>query len=410
MKQFSEMNLKPAVVEALKRMNFTTATDVQEQVIPIAMQGRDLIVRAKTGTGKTCAFLVPIMQRNVEGRNPEVLIMAPTRELALQIYGVATKMRPGRRDSVAIVYGGASINVQMQSLARNPDLIIGTPGRILDLFKRGSLRLGGIRFLVLDEADIMFDMGFIDTIEQIISHTPKTRQTLLFSATMPQRMMGIARRHMNDPQHISVGDEERPVVETITHFYAPSERDMKFATLLAYISKHNPRKTIIFVQTQHAASIIHDTLVEQGIDAMLIHGGLSQARRERSLREFANKGRFLVATNIAARGIDISGISDVINFDAPDDPDVYLHRVGRSARMSADGRAFTIVTDEDKRLIRIIEHENKLNMNLVDLDITQFAHIRVFRRRGNPNRRGQSGRYGSRRSGEGRRPFGRGWH
>lgn len=405
MKQFSEMNLKPEVVEALRRMGFTTATEVQERVIPEAVQGKDLIVRAKTGTGKTFAFLVPIMQRSIEGKLPEVLIIVPTRELALQIYGVAAKLRPEMRDSITVVYGGASINNQMQSLSRNPDLIIGTPGRIIDLFERRSLLLGAIRFLVLDEADTMFDMGFIDPIELILSKTPKTRQTLLFSATIPQRIISIARKHMNEPMHISVGSEEELVVTQIKHFYAESDREMKFATLLAYINKYNPRKAIIFVQTQRAASMVYETLAGQGIDAILLHGGLTQSRREHALREFIEKRRFLVATNIAARGLDIKGISDIINFDAPEDPNVYVHRVGRTARMDADGRAFTIVAHDEKHLIGVIAHENNVQMAQLSLDIAPYASIRVFKHRRSFNREEQGGQSGSRWHKKERGPF-----
>ncbi len=394
------MNLKPEVVETLRRMGFTTATEVQEHVIPVAMQGKDLIVRAKTGTGKTFAFLVPIMQRNVETKTPAALIIVPTRELALQIHRIAAKMRLGNEKEVAVVYGGASINVQMQNLARNPALVVGTPGRIIDLFKRRALMLGDIRFVVLDEADTMFDMGFIDQIEQILSKTPRTRQTLLFSATMPQRIISVARKHMNEPTHISIGSEEEPVVTQIQHFYADSEREMKFATLLAYINKFAPRKAIIFVQTQRAASMVYETLTGQGIGATLIHGGLTQSSRERALSEFSAKGRFLVATNIAARGIDIAGISDIINFDVPNDPVVYVHRVGRTARMDANGRAFTIVCREERYLISEIGHENNILMNQVNLDIAPYAGIRMFRHRGGSGREGRDRHGDSRRHGQ----------
>ena len=388
------MGLKPELVEALRRINFITATDVQEQSIPVALQGRDMIVRAKTGTGKTCSFLVPILQNEVRSRDPEALIIVPTRELALQIYGVATKLRANRRDSVAVVYGGASINVQMQSLARNPSMVIGTPGRIIDLLERRALRLSNVRFLVLDEADTMLDMGFIEDVELIMSRTPDSRQTMLFSATIPDRIVDIARHHMRNPEHVSVGSEEEPIVTQINHYYAMCEYSQKFAVLLAYLQKYPPKKAIIFVQTQYAASAIYEALTEQGIRAMLMHGGMTQAKRERSLNEFKERGRLLIATNVAARGIDISGISDIINFDAPEDPNVYVHRVGRSARMNADGRAFTIIGTTERNLVRNIEFANNIRMELIELDISRFAHVRVFRKRGRFDRHGGQDRHG----------------
>ena len=408
LKQFSEMNLKQGLVEALKRMNFITATEVQEQAIPVALEGKDLIVRAKTGTGKTCAFMVPIMQREVASRDPEVLIIVPTRELAIQIYDVATKLRHERRESVAIVYGGASINIQMQNLRRNPDIIIGTPGRIIDLYERRALRLDAIKFLVLDEADIMFDMGFIEDIELILSKTPEKKQTMIFSATMPQKIISVAKRHMRFPVHISVGSEEEIVATKISHFYSIAEYNRKFATLLAYVEKYEPKKAIIFVATQHAASMVHAAFSAQGFNAMLIHGGLSQPRREREMMEFKKRGRFLIATNVAARGIDISGISDIINFDVPEDPRVYVHRVGRSARMDADGRAFSIITHDQKNLIWNIEEETNTRMNEIQLDVDKFAHIKVFggrsfdtEQRGGFHR-GRGGFHGRREGGSGR--------
>lgn len=412
MKLFSEMNLRPELVAALNRINFTKATEVQEQAIPVAITGKDLIVRAKTGTGKTCAFLVPILQNGVPQRGPESLIIVPTRELALQIYEVANKLKlDHHRESVAVVYGGASINVQIQNLRKNPSMIIGTPGRIIDLMERGALALNGIRFLVLDEADTMLDMGFIEDVEYIMSQTPDTKQTMLFSATIPQKVMGIARKHMHGSEFLSVGNQDEIIVTQIKHFYAVCENRFKFATLMAYISQYNPKKAVIFVQTQYAADAIHDALRKQGIDTVMLHGGLTQARRESSLHEFRKRARFLIATNVAARGIDIAGISDIINFDVPDDPHVYVHRVGRSARMESDGKAFTIVSNEQRNIVRDIEYSTNIKMEPLRLNTSQFAHIRAFQRRDNfrhgPFRHGNSagGRDFRDRGGRGRHDF-----
>ncbi len=379
MKAFSEMNLNPQLVESLRRMNFINPTDVQEKVIPVALEGKDLIVRAKTGTGKTCAFLIPINQMAQPSRFPEALVIVPTRELALQISDVANKLRTDRR-SVSVVYGGASINTQIYSLRSNPGIVIGTPGRIIDLIERNALNIEHIRFLVLDEADTMLDMGFIEDIEFIMSKTPASKQTLLFSATMPQRIIHVAKKHMRDITYMSIGSDEELIVTKIKHYYALCENRMKVATLLAYINQYQPKKALIFVQTQYAASAIYDTLKEQGIDTVLMHGGLTQARREHALREFKKGARFLIATNVAARGIDVAGISDIINFDIPEDPHVYVHRVGRSARMNADGRAFTIVGMDERNIIRDIGYATNIGIEQIRLDASRFAHIRAFKR------------------------------
>ncbi len=373
------MNLKPELVEALHKLNFVKATDVQDEVIPVAMTGVDLTVRAKTGTGKTLAFLIPIMQRSKHHIiAPEAIIIVPTRELALQIYEVASRLSPGGRDSVAIVYGGASINVQIQGLRRNPKIVVGTPGRIIDLIERRALRLSEIKFLVLDEADTMLDMGFIEDIEFIMSKTPSEKQTMLFSATMPDKIIQVAKQHMHNIQYITVGAEEEMIVTKIKHYYALSENRLKFATLMAYIKQYNPKKAIIFVQTQHAANAIQHALKSQNLDTVLMHGGLTQANRERSLHTFKKGVRFLIATNIAARGIDIAGVSDVINFDIPEDPHVYIHRVGRSARMNADGKAFSVVSNDQRNTVRDIEYVGKIRMERISLDPRPYASIQVF--------------------------------
>lgn len=380
MKAFSDMGLDPRLVETLKRHNFVTATEVQEQTIPIALEGKDVIVRAKTGTGKTLAFLIPIKQRSKPSHDPETLILAPTRELALQIADVAKKLSTDHNRGVAIVYGGASINVQVQDLRRNPDIIIGTPGRIIDLMDRGALNLDKIRFLVLDEADTMLDMGFITDVEYILSRTPREKQAMIFSATMPERVTRIAHKHMTEPVFLKIGEDDQLVVTKIKHYYAAVDNRMKFATLLAYIKEYNPRKAIIFVQTKFAANAIYAGMKGQGLDVILMHGGLTQSKREHSLREFKTRGRFLIATNVAARGIDIQGVSDVINFDVTEDPHTYVHRVGRSARMNADGKAFTIVNNMQRNIISDIEDTVNIKFQQISPDGNPYRNIIIFNR------------------------------
>ncbi|MCL5089844.1 MAG: DEAD/DEAH box helicase [Candidatus Marsarchaeota archaeon] len=396
MKDFSEIGLKPHIVEALNKINFVKATDVQERAIPIALQGKDIIVKAKTGTGKTLAFLLPILQDNTKSNTPVALIVVPTRELAIQIAEVANKLVSDRQ-KVTVVYGASSINQQIQNLRRNPSIIVGTPGRLLDLIDRGDLILDNIRFLVLDEADTMLDMGFVDDIEEIMSITPESRQTMLFSATMPNKILDVAKDYMKDSTYIKVGDDEGIAAIKIKHYYAICDNRMKFATLISYIKTYNPSKAIIFAHTKYAADEIYAALRNQGIESVLMHGGLTQAKRESSIFSFKRKARFLIATNVAARGLDISGISDIINFDVPDDPVIYVHRVGRTARMDAHGRAFTIVGRNQSGFLDDIEYAARIKMEHINLDIEPYKNIRLFGRR----EESHSGRFNDRRPNRG---------
>jgi ATP-dependent RNA helicase DeaD len=391
MKAFADMGLDPRLVEVLKRQNFVNSTEVQEQAIPVALEGKDVIARAKTGTGKTLAFLVPIRQRSKPGPYTETLILAPTRELALQIADVAKKVTVDTHRGVAIVYGGASINVQVQDLRRNPDIVVGTPGRVIDLMERGALNIDKIKFLVLDEADTMLDMGFITDVEFILSRTPQEKQTMIFSATMPEKITRIANKHMHDPVFLRVGEDDQLVVTKIKHYYAAVDNRMKFATLLAYIRDYKPKKAIIFAQTKYAANAIYAGMKSQGLDVILMHGGLTQSKREHSLREFKGRGQFLIATNVAARGIDIFGVSDVINFDVPEDPHTYVHRVGRSARMDADGRSFTIVNNNQRNFISDIEDTVNVKFERITPDGSQYRDIIIFQR--SERREGGGGRF-----------------
>ena len=292
MKEFRELNLKHELLEALKQMNFHQMTEVQEKAIPVVLEGKDIVVRSKTGSGKTVAFLVPIVQSVEPERYPQAIVIVPTRELALQVSSVAQKLVGRSRTKVAIVYGGASINVQVQALERGAEIVIGTPGRILDLIDRGALVLDRIRFFVLDEADLMLDMGFIDDIKQIMSLAPRDRQSMLFSATMPRPIAEISRNHMkSDCVRLTIGEEEELTVSTITHGYFNASGRLKFAALLAYIDKFNPKKGIIFTSTQRESEFVHRFLQQQNIDAIVMHGGMSQSQRERSLHAFKSHVR-----------------------------------------------------------------------------------------------------------------------
>ncbi len=389
------------MISALKSADILEPTDVQAEAIPKLLSGKDAVIRAKTGTGKTLAFLIPIIQI-VKGsgnrHTPILLALAPTRELALQISSVASKLIDRRR--IVTVYGGSSINMQVDSLRRGADIVIGTPGRIIDLIERKALKIDAINHLVIDEADVMMDMGFIDDVNYIIERTPSDKQTVILSATMPREIIDISKRHMRVPEIISVGDPEEVTVKSIKHLYSIANGTKKFYMLLAYIEKYKPEKAIIFLQTKREADILHSFLLENKYDASLMHGGLTQARRGSALSRFKQGGRFLIATNVASRGLDISDISDVINFDVPDSPSVYVHRVGRSARMGKNGRAFSIVTREQTGIIRDIEFEARVNVEKIFLETGPYEHIPIdlhkhsrhsFDRRGGYDRGGDRG-------------------
>ncbi len=371
------MNLKPELVESLRRIGFVTATEVQEKAIPELMRGKNLIVRAKTGTGKTAAFIVPIFQAIGRSRDLEALIIVPTRELALQITKFAQQVGAPMHIGTIPVYGGASINVQLQALRQGPNVVVGTPGRIVDLMNRGALRLDKVKYLVLDEADIMLDMGFINDVEKIIRNAPRTRQMMLFSATISNDVARIAERHSNGNVRISIGSEEEPVVTSIKHMYAVVPFRLKFSGLLAYIKEYSPRKAIIFARMKHEAGSVARVLNSQGYNTILLHGGLRQSARERSLASFRSGSQFLIATDIASRGLDIADVTDIINFGAPEEPRTYIHRVGRSARMGKEGRAMTIASPDQKVALKDIEYSTNIRMQAIELNTAPFETLKL---------------------------------
>lgn len=376
--KFEDMNLSKDIINSLDMINISEPTDVQIESIPRIAAGKDVIVRAKTGTGKTLAVLIPIIQKIKESKghgNIRLLILAPTRELALQISGVAMKLV--NKNRVITVYGGSSISVQMRALRSGADIVIGTPGRTIDLIERKALIIDAVEYFVIDEADIMMDMGFIEDVEYILDMTPTTKQTVILSATIPREIVDLSQKRLKRPEFISVGKSEEITVKKLKHAYSTASGTKKFYLLLAYIEKYNPEKAIIFLQTKHESDILHNFLVKQGFDAILMHGGLTQAKRMRSLSRFKQNARFLIATNVAARGLDISGVSDIINFDIPDNPNVYVHRVGRTARMGKEGRAFSIVSREQIGIIKDIEYEANIRMEKVFLDTKAYEQISI---------------------------------
>lgn len=356
-------------------MNFSTPTEVQEKAIPLAMEGKDLIVRSKTGTGKTGAFLVPILNTTEARERMAALVVLPTRELALQVFNVAKKMATFSKVKSTVVYGGASIEVQIKELRKNPSIVIGTPGRIIDLMKRGELDLSELKYLVLDEADVMLDLGFIEDIEYIISKIPTKKQSMLFSATIPDQILRLTKRFMKNPEFLKVGVEEQMTVNTISHTFAISNTSRKVPALMAYINEYNPGKSIIFAETKRGADRLYSVLASEGLNATVIHGDLTQAQREKALSEFRNGSRFLIATNVAARGLDITDVTDVINYDLPGEPFVYVHRVGRSARMGNTGNAFTIIHEDEIDEIKAIERAVKIHMMRVELNQEPYMNV-----------------------------------
>ena len=400
------MPLKAELIEAIRRIGFTTATEVQESAIPVILTGKDVIVRAKTGTGKTLAFLVPIMQNIPNVNTISAIVIVPTRELALQVSNVSAQLGFHLHLRTATVYGGASINVQVDHLRRGVNIVVGTPGRIIDLIERGALKIQNVKFVVLDEGDRMLDMGFIDDIKRILSEIQENKQTMLFSAVMPREIANIARHYMrSDHATIIVGKEEEIVVNTISHSYVFAQGRMKFAALLAYIDQFSPQKCIIFSRTKYESEIIHRVLVKQGLDAILLHGGLTQAKRERSLHSFRAGARFMIATNVAARGLDIDNVTDIVNFDAPDGIQDYVNRVGRSARMGKEGRAFTILSFDERDLMRGIQYQANITMKELHLNFDKYNNFELPEQRRRPfegnyrDRGSDRGRFGHRDGG-----------
>jgi superfamily II DNA/RNA helicase len=375
-KTFAELGVSTPIVEALAGHGITTAFPIQEMCLGLALEGRDVIGQAKTGTGKTLGFGIPLIQRiaapasedyaqlpEAAQNKPQGLIVCPTRELALQVATDIEQAGAGLGIRVLSIYGGRAYEPQIDALRAGIDVVVGTPGRIIDLAGRGDLDLSHVRELVLDEADEMLDMGFLPDVEKIVALVPTNRQTMLFSATMPGQIIALARRYMNQPTHmraIDPGDDSATVDAIEQHVWRAHPMD-KVELLARVLQAKGRGLTMIFTRTKRKAQKITDDLTERGFAVGSVHGDLGQGAREQALRAFrSGKVDVLVATDVAARGIDVDGVTHVINYECPDDEKTYLHRIGRTGRAGASGVAVTLVDWEDIARWQMIDRALKL--------------------------------------------------
>jgi ATP-dependent RNA helicase DeaD len=361
---FAPLQLKSSLLTALRHAKYSEPTPIQAELIPHALEGRDVIGQAQTGTGKTAAFLLPFLNSwsAKEGPGPQALVLCPTRELAVQVNEEARKLSPTPDCRCVPIYGGTRITGQFTALKKGASIVVGTPGRVIDHLQRGTLQLNRVRYVVLDEADRMLDIGFRPDIERILRRCPTQRQTMLLSATVPAPVMRLAQRYMKDPVNINLSPEQ-PTVERIKQSFYTVDEEMKFDLLLRVLVKERPRQCIIFTARKRTADKLYTRLSRKlpGL-AEAMHGDLQQSQRERIMADFRSaKVVILVATDVVGRGIDVTNISHIINYDLPDDIENYVHRIGRTGRIGRDGRAISFVTPEQGQLLTDIEVQiNKL--------------------------------------------------
>ncbi len=355
---FRDLNLTEMTLAALDRAGYHEPSPVQAHLIPPALEGRDCLGNAPTGTGKTAAFLIPLIERiDDRNRQPQAIVLAPTRELVHQIGREFERLSMGRRCRAVPVVGGESIHRQLNMLRHGAQLILATPGRMIDLMNRGSIRFDQVKQVVLDEADQMLDIGFRPDVERIMDSVPAPRQTLLLSATMPKSLRDLARRYLVDPADVRlIPENEDATIPAIRQHYLMAHHEHKFDMLVELLRREQPVRAVVFCRTKHGSDRIGNLLRNGGFRAEAMHGDLSQNQRNRVLHAF-RQGRLntLVATDVVGRGIDVPEISHVINFDVPEDPEHYVHRIGRTGRMGKDGAAFTFVLPDQGKLLDQIE-------------------------------------------------------
>lgn len=363
--KFGELGLDKSLLKAVKRSGFEEATPIQAETIPLVLAGNDVIGQAQTGTGKTAAFGLPVLQQlDLDLRQIQAVIISPTRELAIQTQEELFHLGKEKRAKVQVVYGGADIRRQIKQLEQHtPHILVGTPGRLLDHIQRGTINLAHVKHLILDEADEMLDMGFLDDIEKIIQAVPAERQTLLFSATMPKEILKIGEKFMVNPQIVKIKAKEL-TTDLVDQYFVKTKEFEKFDIMTRLIDVQAPELTIVFGRTKRRVDELSRGLEARGYNAAGIHGDLTQQRRMNVLRKFKNGDLdILVATDVAARGLDISGVTHVYNYDIPQDPESYVHRIGRTGRAGHHGTSVTFVTPNEMDYLRVIEKLTKKRMD-----------------------------------------------
>lgn len=359
MPDFLSLGISVRAVNRLREFGIAQPTPIQQQAIPYVMDGKDVIAQAQTGTGKTFAFILPILEKiDVTAEHVQALIVTPTRELALQITEEVEKLI-AEMDGVDVlaVYGGQDVEKQLKKLKKHVQIVVGTPGRLLDHIRRGTVQLSQVRFLVLDEADQMLHIGFLNEVEDIIRETPRSRQTMLFSATMPEEIRKLAAKHMRSPEYIQVEKTQGPA-DNVKQIAIHTIDRAKQATLIQLIETHRPYLAVIFCRTKRRVSKLYEVLRSHKFLCDELHGDLSQAKREQVMKRFREgEIQLLIATDVAARGLDVEGVTHVFNYDIPQDAESYIHRIGRTGRAGTKGLAITLYSSNDRPILDMIEKE-----------------------------------------------------
>ncbi|HEY94910.1 MAG TPA: DEAD/DEAH box helicase [Dehalococcoidia bacterium] len=390
---FQDLNLHPSILKGVHELGYTELTPIQQKAIPPVLNGKDVIGLAQTGTGKTAAFVLPLLQSliNMPRRQINAAIIAPTRELSEQISSSISRLGKYTDIHTTTLYGGTNINNQINELNRGVEVVVACPGRLIDHLWRGTVNLSNLEILVIDEADRMLDMGFLPDIQKIIQALLKPRQTLMFSATMPASIRKLAREILHDPVTVQIG--HAAPATTVSHYLYPVRQHLKTSLLTELLYRIESRSVLVFTRTKHRAERITRHLQDSGFKSASLQGNLSQSRRDAAIKGFRNGSiKILVATDIAARGLDIRSISHVINYDMPENTDAYIHRIGRTGRVNHNGDAFTFVTDEDREMVNSIERilNCKIERRMLDgfgYEQHEYKKLKFRKSRGRPGKR-----------------------